>query len=112
MKYLAIPLVVFALSLPAVAFAQGAPPPPPTTMVMPTQLLGAIYHYLNQRPYGEVAGLAIGLERCMEIQLPQHGVVMDHGECPGVSQVLQQQRVAPSHPTPPAIPGVSARPPR
>jgi hypothetical protein len=73
-------ILASALLAPLPALAQT----PPATFTLPTALVNDIAGNLAKEPYGSVAQLMEGLRACVAAQVPQGGVTVNRGGCPGL----------------------------
>jgi len=79
-------ILLLAALWPSLALAE-----PPPTVELPTDLVVKLRQFLGTLPHDQVAALITGIETCVSVQVPQNGVIADHGQCPAVSKAIQDR---------------------
>jgi hypothetical protein len=102
-----LPRLILATALLASLPALAQMPPP--TITLPTPFVNEIAGNLAKQPYASVSALMDELRACVAAQVPQNGVTMNRGGCPGL--VLPKPppaptpKAAPKHSEPPSSAG-------
>jgi len=66
-----------------------APEGPPPAVLIPVDLISAIYKYLDGQPHRDVYGMLNQLNACWSLQLSATG---PQGECPAVSAMIARAK--------------------
>lgn len=77
------------LALPILLATSAFAAPLPPVIALPTSYIEQLRAFLGKLPHDEVANLINQMESCAAVQLPN---AIDRGQCPQISQWLEQQK--------------------